>query len=67
MGMPWADVHKIARLGRITGPFPVSRLPFPSPEVPQTVGRSNEAGAAGASLSPPSALVYNKGPLIARF
>src|SRR2546430_13457141 len=30
MGMPWADVHKIARLGRITGPFPVSRLPLPS-------------------------------------
>ena len=62
MGMPWPDLHKIAELGRITGSFPASRLPFPSPEVPQTVGRSNAAGAAGASLSPSSALVYNKGP-----
>src|SRR5437870_6374212 len=36
MDMPWADVHKIARLRRITGSFLASRLQFPSPEVPQT-------------------------------
>src|SRR5436309_2093456 len=47
MDMPWADVHKIARLRRITGSFLASRLQFPSPEVPQTVGGSNEAGAPG--------------------
>jgi len=62
MGMPWPDLRKITELDRITEPFSSSRLPFPSPEVPQTVGRSNKVRAAGASLSPPSALVYNKGP-----